>query len=81
MCRFTRALKPSGVFYVSLKEGAGERTAEDGRFFSYYTVDSFRNLLTRFPALQEVAFWKTEERRSNTHCESWLSFLLRKVEQ
>lgn len=81
MCRFTRALKPAGILYVSLKEGEGERTAEDGRFFSYYTADSFRKLLTRFPALQEVAFWKTEERRSSTHCESWLSFLLRKVKQ
>lgn len=78
MCRFIRALKPAGTLYVSLKEGDGERMAEDGRFFSYYTADSFRQLLTRFPALQEVAFWKTEERRSNTHCESWLSFLLRK---
>lgn len=81
MFRFIRALKPVGTLYVSLKEGDGERTAEDGRFFSYYTADSFRKLLKRFPALQEVAFWKTEERRSSTHCECWLSFLLRKVKQ
>ncbi len=80
MGRFIRALKVGGVLYVSLKEGEGERIAEDGRFFSYYTVDSFRKLLTRFSTLQEIAFWKTEERRSQNHCEPWLSFLLKKVE-
>jgi SAM-dependent methyltransferase len=30
--RFIQALKPGGIFYISLKEGEGERIAEDGRF-------------------------------------------------
>jgi len=81
MARFIRALKPGGTVYISLKEGEGERVSEDGRFFSYYSEDSFRMLLERFPALREQAFWKTKEIRSSSHCEPWLSFLLKKSDQ
>jgi SAM-dependent methyltransferase len=79
--RFIRALKPGGVMYLSLKEGAGERIAEDGRFFSYYTADSFREILASFPTVCEIAFWKAEEIRSQTHRQPWLNFLLKRMEQ
>lgn len=78
--RFIRALKQRGIFYVSLKEGEGERIAEDGRFVRNYTTTSFRELIDRFPTLQEIAFWKTEEIRSTTHFQPWLNFLLKKVQ-
>lgn len=78
MRRFTQALKPGGVFYLSLKEGEEEQVAEDGRFFNYYTVESFRRLLANFPALGELARWKTEETRSHRHRSLWLNFLLKK---
>jgi SAM-dependent methyltransferase len=77
--RFIRALKPGGVFYVSLKEGEGEHITEEGRLFSYYTPGSFRELLTCFPALREMAFWRTKEIRSRQHSGPWLNFLMRKV--
>lgn len=76
--RFIQALKPGGIFYLSLKEGEGEHVAEDGRFFNYYTVESFRRLLVSFPILHELAVWKTEEIRSRQHRSLWLNFLLRK---
>jgi len=78
MQRFVSALKSKGVFYISLKEGEGEHVAEDGRFFQYYTEDSFRAVLRGFPSLVEIAFWKTKEVRSSRHTELWLSFLLKK---
>lgn len=78
MRRFIQALKPSGIFYLSLKEGEGEYVAEDGRFFNYYTVESFRQLLANFPILRELAVWKTEEIRSHGHRSLWLNFLLKK---
>lgn len=78
MRRFIRALKPGGIFYLSLKEGEGEQVAEDGRFFNYYTAESFRRLLTNFPVLRELAFWKTEEIRSHEYRSLWLNFLLKK---
>jgi SAM-dependent methyltransferase len=76
--RFARALKPSGVFYVSLKEGEGETLTDDGRFFRFYTADSFRGLVAKCPALQEISFWKTAEMRSLRHPEPWLNFLMAK---
>lgn len=79
MTRFVHALKPNGVFNISLKEGEGEKFAGDGRFFNYYTVESFRSLLSDFPNLREIAFWKTEEIRSHQYRALWLNFLLRKV--
>lgn len=79
MRRFIQALKVGGIFYISLKRGEGEQVAEDGRFFNYYTEESFRKLLADFPSLQEIAFWKTEETRSRQHAGPWLNFLLKKV--
>ncbi len=79
MTRFIQALKPGGVFYISLKEGQGERIADDGRFFNYYTRDSFRELLAGYPTLREIAFWKSPEIRSLRHREPWLNLLLIKT--
>jgi len=81
MRRFIRALKVSGHLYISLKEGEGERLAEDGRFFNYYTEDSFREVLGNFPTLCEVSFWKTEETRPGKTVSPWLNYLLQKVHQ
>ncbi len=78
MNRFLNALKTNGIFYVSLKEGQGERIAEDGRFFSYWSSESFRELLNTLSAFHEVEYWKTEERRSKTQLESWLNFIIEK---
>ncbi|MCI0604598.1 class I SAM-dependent methyltransferase [bacterium] len=76
--RLIIALKTGGILYLSLKEGEGERVAEDGRFFNYYTMDSFREVLAYFPALRELAFWKSEEIRSSQNRILWLNFLLKK---
>lgn len=77
--RFMRALKPMGILYVSLKEGEGERTSEDGRFFRNYTRCSFEQILERFPALEEVDFWKTDDLLNGTQRQPWLGFLLRRT--
>ena len=79
MPRLIQALKPAGILYLSLKEGEGERIADDGRFFRNYSMGSFRDLLEMFPVLGEIAFWKTVEIRSPGQRQPWLNFLLRKV--
>jgi SAM-dependent methyltransferase len=79
MGRFTRALKRGGVLYISLKEGDGERTADDGRFFCYYTADAFRRVTASIPALRELAVWTTEDVRSSQDRGRWLNFLLKKT--
>ena len=79
MPRFIRALKPGGILCLSIKEGDGERIADDGRFFSDYSASSFRELLAMFPGLSEAGFWRSEEVRSSMCCQPWLNFLLKKV--
>jgi SAM-dependent methyltransferase len=76
--RFVQALKPGGLLYVSVKEGEGERIADDGRFFSDYSRASFEGLLEHFPTLNEIAFWQSEEIRNGNNRQPWLSFLLKK---
>jgi SAM-dependent methyltransferase len=76
--RFIRALKPGGIFYLSLKEGEGERMAEDGRFFCDYTRASLQQIFAHFPSLHELAFWRTEEIRNGR--QSWLNLRFRKTE-
>jgi SAM-dependent methyltransferase len=77
--RFIAALKIGGVFYISMKEGKGEKISEDGRLFNYYTETSFREVLGNFPTLREITFWKTKETRSREHTGPWLNFLLKRV--
>jgi hypothetical protein len=77
--RFIKTLKPSGIFYISLKEGEGERIADDGRFYCNYTRSSFEELLQRFPVLQQIDFWKTEDLLNGKERQPWLGFLLKRA--
>jgi SAM-dependent methyltransferase len=79
MFRLIDALKAGGVMYVSLKEGRGERIAEDGRFFNYYTLTSLRRLLSEFSNVDELAIWKTRDIRPGRHGAHWLNALVRKI--
>jgi 2-polyprenyl-3-methyl-5-hydroxy-6-metoxy-1,4-benzoquinol methylase len=76
--RFAKSLKPDGVLYVSLKEGHGERIAEDGRFFSYFTLAEFSRSLTSEGLFELIESWKTDSPDSSGTMRSWLNFLARK---
>ena len=39
------ALKPGGLFFISLKSGKGEKRDQLGRFYAYYQEDELENLL------------------------------------
>ncbi|MFO7819361.1 MAG: class I SAM-dependent methyltransferase [Halanaerobacter sp.] len=75
--RFTAALLPQGVVYISLKYGTKEEFKE-GRFFNYYREDSFLQLLAEIAGLEVIKLWKTSdaEKREAT---TWLNLLLKKV--
>nr|WP_249200456.1 class I SAM-dependent methyltransferase [Thetidibacter halocola] len=45
LARIARALRPGGVLHVGLKEGTGEARDSLGRFYAYYGLDEFRDLL------------------------------------
>lgn len=76
--RFARALKPNGILYVSLKEGKDERVGEDGRFFSYFTLDEFVTLLTQDKLFEILRAWKSNDPDSSGAISPWLNFLARK---
>jgi SAM-dependent methyltransferase len=76
--RFARALRPQGILYVSLKEGRSERIAEDGRFFSYFTINEFSNSLTSSDLFRPLRAWKQIGLDSSGKTRTWLHFLAAK---
>lgn len=79
--RFARALKSKGILYVSLKDGKGERIAEDGRFFSYFTLDEFVTRLTQDKLFHILRTWKSDDPDSSGGISPWLNFLARKEQR
>lgn len=69
--RLKSALIPGGVLFVTLKEGQGQRLAEDGRFFAYYRQ---RTVVAR---LREVGGWSAiySRRAVDGRSRPWLQFL------
>lgn len=73
--RFTRALKLGGIWYVSYKWGTEDRYV-DGRLFTDYDANTFTSFLSKFPQLEIVRLWKTEDSRKRGN--DWLNVILRK---
>jgi ubiquinone/menaquinone biosynthesis C-methylase UbiE len=57
-----RVLRLHGCLFISLKMGQGERIADDGRFFAYYSERELRHLLTTV-GFKMVAVLLTDEKR------------------
>ena len=70
--RLTRALKPAGALYMSLKVGDGERIADDGRFFCDYTETAARELLSRHRALTILEIHQTPPGPNRADGRAWL---------
>jgi SAM-dependent methyltransferase len=77
LVRHARALRPGGLMYISIKEGEGERVGADGRFFSYFGLKEFTDLLRDARHLDVVRSWRTDDVMSN-QTRSWLNFLVRR---
>ena len=76
--RFEKALKTDGIWYLSFKQGAGERE-KAGRFFNDYTEEELKALISQFPSLRALEFWSTGDIRQDRHAEQWHNVVLRKV--
>jgi hypothetical protein len=76
--RLCLSLKPGGVWFMSFKEGDGERIAGDGRVFSDYTWPALRALLHRLSGLQIVNLCRSIEHRAEGEV-AWVNSLVRKV--
>lgn len=75
--RMITALKPEGLIYTSFKYGEfeGERK---GRYFSDFTIESFREFLLQFPKLQLIDEWISVDVRPGRSEEKWLNVILKK---
>jgi SAM-dependent methyltransferase len=69
--RFYRALRPGGAIFITLKKGAGEGVREDGRFFAYYEVEEFAELMSRAGAWFSLVARQTSDGKDRP----WLNFL------
>ncbi|MFT3783722.1 MAG: class I SAM-dependent methyltransferase [Nibricoccus sp.] len=78
LARIHRALKSHGVLYISVKEGVGEGVAEDGRFFSYFSIDEMGALLADHGRFGVVKVWANESPESSGNTRKWLNFLVHK---
>ena len=58
--RFSRALKPGGVCFMSFKQGDGERI-EEGRRFIDFTEATLREKLTQIPGITIRRIWGCED--------------------
>lgn len=77
ICKMCEALKESGVIYTSFKYGTfeGER---NGRYFTYFTEESFDELLAQIPGLMIEKMWITGDVREGRGDERWLNVILRR---
>lgn len=71
------ALKSAGVIYSSFKYGdfEGER---NGRYFTDFTEDTFRDFIKDIPELTIEDHWITSDVRPGSGNEKWLNLIIRK---
>lgn len=77
LSRIHRALVPGGYLYTSFKYGDFSGT-RNGRYFSYFTVESLAALLTGIPGLAIVETTVTTDVRPGREEETWLNVILQK---
>ncbi|WP_029071229.1 class I SAM-dependent methyltransferase [Kandleria vitulina] len=75
--KMVTALKDDGVIYTSFKHGdfEGER---NGRYFSDFTEESFREYISDCPDVSIVDSWITGDVRPGRGEEKWLNLVLKK---
>ena len=76
--RFIRALRPNGVWYLSVKMGSGERIDQHGRLFNDYHPEDMEQLISVYSELALLRIWLSEDARPHIH-ERWVHVLVRKA--
>ena len=74
----SQTLIPGGAFYVSFKYGnfEGER---NGRHFTDFTLEEFREFLKSIPELSVAEYWVTGDVRPGRGDERWLNIVLQRT--
>ena len=71
------ALKSTGVIYTSFKYSDFEGV-RNGRYFTDFTEDSFKEFIAEIPELTIEEYWITGDARPGRGDEKWLNLILRK---
>ena len=71
------ALLPSGIFYTSFKYGTFEGVRK-GRYFTYFTEESFKELIKDVGGFEIIEEWITSDVRPGREEEKWLNVILKK---
>ncbi|MCC8150510.1 MAG: class I SAM-dependent methyltransferase, partial [Lachnospiraceae bacterium] len=76
--KMIRSLKQDGFIYASFKYGdfEGEKS---GRYFSYFTENTFSEFLVQFSELHMMEQWISTDIRPERGDEKWLNLILRKT--
>ena len=77
ICKMCMALKDSGVIYTSFKYSDFEGV-RNGRYFTDFTEDSFKEFIAKIPELMIEDYWITDDVRAGRSDEKWLNLILRK---
>ena len=77
ICKMYMALKDSGVIYTSFKYSDFEGV-RNGRYFTDFTEDSFKEFIAEIPELTIEDYWITGDVRPGRGDERWLNLILRK---
>lgn len=77
ICKMCMALKDSGVIYTSFKYSDFEGV-RNGRYFTDFTEDSFKEFIAEIPELTIEDYWITDDVRPGRGDEKWLNLILRK---
>ena len=77
ICKMCMALKGSGVIYTSFKYSDFEGV-RNGRYFTDFTEDSFKEFIAEIPELTIEDYWITSDVRPGRGDEKWLNLILRK---
>lgn len=78
LSKMSKALKDDGIIYTSFKYGGfeGER---NGRFFTDFTLDVFKDFIHDVDTLTIKEYWITTDVRPGREEEKWLNLLLQKT--
>lgn len=77
ICKMCMALRDGGVIYTSFKYSDFEGV-RNGRYFTDFTEDSFKEFIAEIPELTIEDHWITGDVRPGRGDERWLNLILRK---
>jgi SAM-dependent methyltransferase len=78
LMRLARSLKMSGVLYMTVKTGAGEKIDANGRLFNYYTPQRLHETLARQPMLDVIETFQTGDTRPDFEDQQWTHGIARR---